>query len=141
MSPIPQRHAAPTKSRRVTPSGATAKRAAMARPEASKMPSGFPSTRPKTTPAKIPGASGDVNSVVTRTPVAENANTGRITYALQGARARSMRSAGERNRALAAERLRAAHSQIGSRSSRDSSRPSRRASLSACSNAASAVAA
>jgi len=53
-------------------------------------------------------SSAECRSTKRLMPVAENANSGRMKYALQGATARSMRSAGDSRRALAADRLRLA---------------------------------
>ena len=129
VSPTPQRQAAPTSCRAVTPSSAIATRETRARPDAQTMPSGFPTTSPRTIPQKTGPASWAEKSTAMRTPVAEKAKAGRTAHALHGARACSTRSAGEESRSLAAERFRAAHSQTGSAWIRASRRESSRASV------------
>src|SRR6266851_7274457 len=118
VSATPQRHAAPRNCRTEIPSGARAIRDRMASHDASVIPRGLPNTSPRTTPPRMRVAPSLVRSSLSFTPVAENAKSGSTTYALHGASTLSMRSAGDRSRSLAADRLRLAQSHTASWSAR-----------------------
>lgn len=94
------------KDRKLVPCGAVPIPAPIASQEATRIPTGFPTTSPKAVPTKTRMSVAESRLMERLTPTAENANKDKKTYAVQGSIVRWIRSAGNSKRALTAKRLR-----------------------------------